>query len=171
MPTPSERLPDAVVAPAQIRTSHLRHEASVQSVGILYYVAAGFALLALFAPLLADRPWVTADALAGGVFLLLAAVYFQLGRWFQALDPKGRLPGTILAAIGLLAIPIGTAVSAYILYLIHSKKGKMVFSPEYRAVIAATPQIRYKTPLLVWIFIGLLVAVFVAMFVSVAVRR
>jgi hypothetical protein len=64
----------------------------------------------------------------------------------------------VLSGLGLLGFPIGTAINAYILYLFLSKKGRTIFAPEYQAVIAATPEVKYRTSILVWIFLALLVA-------------
>ena len=76
----------------------------------------------------------------------------------RALRPWGRIVGCVLSGLGLLGFPIGTAINAYILYLFLSKKGRTVFAPEYQAVIAATPDVKYRTSILVWIFLALLVA-------------
>jgi hypothetical protein len=40
-----------------------------------------------------------------------------------------------------------------------SRKGVVVFSDEYKAVIEATPEIRYKTSIVVWIFLAILLIV------------
>jgi hypothetical protein len=37
----------------------------------------------------------------------------------------------------------------------------VVFSPEYQAVIAQTPQIRYRTSKVVWILLGLVLLIIV----------
>ena len=37
----------------------------------------------------------------------------------------------------------------------------MVFSPEYQAVIAQTPHIRYRTSKVVWILLGLVLLIIV----------
>jgi len=66
---------------------------------------------------------------------------------------------------GLLGFPIGTLISVYILYLLFSQKGADVCSPQYQAVIAATPHIRYRTSKIV---IGLLVLVAVLVAIGVA---
>ena len=36
----------------------------------------------------------------------------------------GGLGWTLLSVIGLIGIPLGTLINAYILYLLHSEKGK-----------------------------------------------
>jgi ABC-type multidrug transport system permease subunit len=68
----------------------------------------------------------------------------------------------------MLGFPIGTLINAYILYLFLSKKGRTVFSPGYQEVIAATPDVKYKTSIVVWIFIALVLA-FIVIAVGVAV--
>ena len=72
------------------------------------------------------------------------------------MESKRVLIAIVLSAIGLLGFPIGTLISAYFLYLLVSEKGKVVFSDEYKEVIRKTPHIRYKTSIVVWIFLGLL---------------
>ena len=41
----------------------------------------------------------------------------------------------------------------YILYLLLSKEGTVVFSDHYKQVIAQTPHIQYKTSVIVWILL------------------
>ena len=67
----------------------------------------------------------------------------------------------ILAAIGLIGFPVGTLISAYILYLLGCQKGVQVFSDEYAEVIAATPHIKYRSSKLVIGLVVLLVALIV----------
>lgn len=154
-----------------IRAAHLSHEASVKSIGLLYYLSA-FLLpcIVLGAALSPDGTDAVGWALAA-VFLALGVVYFIIGRWLRALDAKARTSATVLACIGLLAVPIGTLINGYILYLIHSQKGKMVFSEYYRAVIETTPAMKYKTPLLVWIFVGLLLFIVAAVVIAAVVAK
>ena len=59
-------------------------------------------------------------------------------------------------ALGLLSFPVGTIINGYILYLLFSKKGERVFSADYQAIVDATPHIKYKTSIIVWIFLVLL---------------
>lgn len=94
------------------RRKYLSHEASIQSVGLLYMLGAAFSMLTV---------------------------------------------------LGLLGIPIGTLISLSILYLLLSEKGRMVFSPEYKAVIAATPHVRYRTSLVNWVLLFVFLAVLVGL--------
>jgi hypothetical protein len=154
----------------QIRRVHLSHEVSVQSVGSLYYFASVVTPIAGLRPFIAGLSPEQEHWIGLALFLVLALVYFQLGRWFRALNPKGRLPGTVLSIIGLLAFPVGTLINAYILYLIHSAKGQMVFSPEYRAVIEATPHIQYRLSKVAWVAIGLLILFFAVGLIALFLR-
>jgi hypothetical protein len=56
----------------------------------------------------------------------------------------------------LLAFPLGTLINGYILWLVFSTKGKTILSNDYAAIVAATPHVRYRIPIVVWILIGLL---------------
>jgi len=62
----------------------------------------------------------------------------------------------------LLNFPAGTLIKAYILVLLHSKKGKIVLSPKYANVRAVTLQVKQKSSIIVLVALGLLVMVIVA---------
>jgi hypothetical protein len=166
---PSGLPPDS---PEHIRRAHLSHEASVRSIGTLYYL--GAILWALGAAvslhnllyMLSQRDgWPKISALIIEILfgiLLPAAMAVLLvfgGRGLRKLTPWGRVVGIVIGVIGLAAIPVGTILGIYILYLLLSKKGKMVFSPEYKEIIAATPEMRYKTSIVVWVVLGLFILV------------
>ncbi len=146
----------------QIRRELLKHEASIQGIGSLYLLGAFFAVLAtlgMFAVAAFD-PDVRLPILGVGVFYgLMAWLSYYLGTGLRRLDPKVRIGTTILAVIGLLAIPLGTLINGYILYLIHSQKGKRVMTPEYQAIVAQTPHIKYRTSLWLIVLVLLIVAV------------
>jgi hypothetical protein len=63
----------------------------------------------------------------------------------------------VLSEVGLLGFPIGTLINGYILYLLLSKKGRKVFSDEYRQIVSLTPHIKYRTSIVVCILLGLIV--------------
>lgn len=143
-----------------LRRKYLSHEASVQSVGALYLVGGlglgllGFAFIAT--PLAASgRVEPTAVLMLFGGILQIVLAW---GLW--KLRSAIRIPVVLVSVLGLLAFPIGTLINAYILWLILSRKGQMVFSEEYRQVIQQTPHIKYRTSLLSWLvlilFLGLL---------------
>ena len=142
----------------EIRKQYINHEASIRSVGLLYYLGFIGSLVALVVYATEfNRSEMGVSIAIIAVFAVLAALYLWVGRGLRTLKSSIKIPATIIAALGLLSFPVGTLINGYILYLIHSAKGKMVFSEEYSKVIAATPHIKYKTPLLVWIFLGIIV--------------
>lgn len=145
-----------------IRKAHISHEASVKAVGFLYYLGAVGITLSGVAALVSGGE-------SGMVALLLVPLgvgMFFAGHAVRALKSWGRIVGCILSVLGLFNFPIGTLINAYILYLFLSKKGRMVFSAEYQDIIAATPDVKYRTSMFVWIFLGILVALFAAALIA-----
>lgn len=140
-----------------IRNAHIKHEASIKSVGTLYYLGAILTTLGgLFG--LAGAPMADGDTVTSVVMLAGGVGLFFAGSGVRSLRPWGRILGCVLSGIGLLGFPIATLINGYILYLLLSKKGRTIFSPGYQEVIAATPHIKYRTSLLVWIFLALIIA-------------
>ncbi len=163
-----------------IRKSHLNHEANIQSFGCLYtlggimgiligifyigigiFVMAGGENLAGSARSADVNPMVAGiiTALIGLVVLAIGVAQLFAGRSMQTLNPSGKILAIIISAIGLLGFPCGTLISGYLLYLLVSAKGEMVFSSAYKEVMQATPHIRYRTSIIVWIFLFLLIGV------------
>jgi len=159
----------AVVSPAaeEMRKSHLSHEASVKSIGFLYFLggaAITFAAIAMMIGAVAGRNQAGAPIVIGVGLLLLALAAGQIivGYGLRRLQPWARIPTGILSGIGVLGFPLGTIINGYILYLVFSKKGSTVFSPEYQDVIRQTPHIKYKTSIVVWIVLGLVLLLIIA---------
>jgi hypothetical protein len=159
---PSNFGPDAASFESQgdaesIRRAHISHEASIKSVGILYYLGGFITLMAALAVLLTaqDLPPIEVVVLLV-VYLILGALGLVAGYGIRRLTAWGRIISAVFAVIGLIGVPIGTIINGYILWLIFSKKGQMVFSPEYKAIIEATPHVKYKTSLIVKVFLALL---------------
>ncbi len=148
----------------QLRKEFLSHEASVKSVGILYLLGGVIlALAAMVGPFVARPnpdapgwiPWLVSGVIAG-----LAVLQFWIASGIRNLKQWSKIPVAIFSGVGLIGIPIGTLINGYILFLFFGKKGKIVFSDRYRGAIAATPHIKYRTSIIIWIFVGLLVALF-----------
>jgi len=93
-----------------------------------------------------------------------------VARGVRKLLPWARTTASVLAGIGLLGFPLGTLINAYILYLLLSKKGKRIFEADYKAIIDATPHVKYRTSIVVWIVLGILVAGFVGLIVALTLR-
>ena len=154
-------LPDSIISDAEaIRKAHLTREASIQSIGTLYFIGAFIGCAAGVLAVMSGhgRPLAVRVGMLL-VFVLLAAFQVWVGIGLRRLRPWARIPSGVLSAIGLISIPIGTLINGYVLYLLFSKKSATVFSAPYRGVIAATPHIQYKTSRVVLVFAFLLLAV------------
>lgn len=141
-----------------IRQEHIKHETSIRSVGILYYLASfsmvigGIGLLTL-----GFKGEQTQLGFAIGlIYLILGALSLVFARGIRQLKPWARTTCIVLSAVGLLGFPVGTLINGYILYLMLASKGKRIFEPDYPAIITATPHIKYRTSILVWVVLGLL---------------
>jgi hypothetical protein len=140
-----------------MRNEYLRHEASVKSIGVLYYLGGAALMLAGIVGMFAGGSAVGGfgGGLLGAFLFLLGGGQFWVGTGLRRLRSWARVPTGILSGLGLLGFPFGTIINAYILYLIFSKKGTTVFSDEYHAVIEQTPHIKYRTSIIVWVLLGL----------------
>jgi hypothetical protein len=165
-PIAVQKLQEGVVSSQaeETRKDHIKHEASIKSVGFLYFFGAAFLLLAsipTFIPSSRAR-----GSIFAFLFLGLAALQLWAGVGLRRLRPWARIPSGLLSGFGLLAFPLGTLINGYILYLLFSKKGTTIFSDEYRRVIQETPHIKYRTSLLIWILLGLLLLLLGGMLVA-----
>ncbi len=165
-PPQADILPGSVEAPEDaevVRRELLNHETSIRGIGSLYLLGAflcGFGMVVMLIMAAAQFSVETSPVMLGGAlfYALLGWISYYLGRGLRRLDEKVLIGTTILAVIGLLGFPFGTLINIYVLYLLHSQKGKRVMTPEYQAVIAHTPHIKYRTPLWLIILVVLIVA-------------
>ena len=153
-------MPDSILespaAAEQIRRGLIKHEAGLRALGLLYVCGALFYALAAagIAFLIFLEQSTTPDrrgGLAELAFLIAALAGFSglhlwIGQGLRQLDGRVRIAAILTSAVGLLGFPIITLASAYFLYLLAGAKGRRVLSPEYRTIVAATPQVRYLSP-------------------------
>jgi len=154
-----------------IRREHINHEASLKALGLLYLLSAVGTLVAGAILVIAGVSGTGDEDLVfslgiGTLMIVLTGAYFWVGSGLRRLDNKVKTGATILAAFGMLSVPFGTLFGAYLLYLMHGKKGKVVLSDEYAAIVAATPHVKRKTSPIVWVFVGVLVLVVVGAFLA-----
>jgi hypothetical protein len=147
-----------------IRQEHIKHEASVRSVGLLYLLGGLLASIAAIGMLAAAFFSERSGLLLGlsAIYLAIGALSLFAGKGLRDLQPWARTTSIVLSSIGLLGFPVGTLINGYILYLMLSAKGKRIFSEDYADIIAATPHIKYKTSIIVWIVLGILIAAIAA---------
>lgn len=150
----------------QTRNELIKHEASVKSIGSLFLLGALLCLLSAVVngfTLFLERSLAGSEPAYSPLVLIsvlaFGGLYFWIGRGLRRLDGRVRVVAIVFSAFGLLGFPIGTAISAYFIYLLASAKGKQVMSEEYQAIVAATPHIRYRSP---WLIVALgVVALFI----------
>lgn len=167
---PEARVDDVSDAPAgaeAIRREYIKHEASVRSIGVLYYIGGVVMVIAaigLLAAFLGANEVESRASLVGmlAVYTPLGALSIFVGRGIRQLAGWARTAVTVLSVIGLLGFPIGTLINGYILYLLHCAKGKRIFEPDYADIVAATPFVKYRTSAVVWVVLGLLLLVILA---------
>lgn len=146
-----------------IRREHIKHESSIRSVGALYYLGGGLMIVAAIGLLAAstlepNAMWYGISA----VYVLLGVFSWIVGWHLRRLQTWARVAAIVLSGIGLLGFPLGTLINAYILYLLLSQKGRRIFQADYADIVDATPHIRYRTSVLVWIVLGVLLVGIVA---------
>jgi hypothetical protein len=146
----------------RIRREHLNHETSIKGIGTLWVVS-GVAMLIGGAVIA-----IGAIAEVGAFTVILGILYtamggfaFWVGRGIRRFDKRVRTAAIVLSAVGLLGFPMGTVINGYMMYLLLSRKGEMIFSDQYREIVARTPHVRYRTPIYVWV----LVAVFAGLII------
>lgn len=162
--------PDRSHEAEAIRRDHIKHEASVKGIGSLWLIGSVFFVLAAIGGLFASGAAEIGGAAMGisGLLLLLGILGLWVAFGIRRLNPAARIVGGILTGISVVlsvfSLPqsvIGLLINAYILSILFSKKGSMIFSPGYKDIIAVTPHIKYKTPLIVWILLGLFILLIV----------
>ena len=160
---PAARVDDVAVdsAAEATRREHINHEASIKAVGILYYLGGVGVVIAGVGALAGVKGGMHVGLAIGLGLVAVGVLQFFAGWGVRGLRSWGRVLGTILSVIGLLSFPVGTLINGYILYLFFSRKGGTIFSPGYQDVIAATPHVKYRTSIVVWIFLALVVGLLV----------
>ncbi|MCS7470692.1 hypothetical protein NZK35_28910 [Stieleria sp. ICT_E10.1] len=153
------------------RRRYLSHEASIKSIGFLYLIP-GVLLLVFFVAMLGvaavsllvdgngmQGMGLVEAALVVGIYGGLGSVQIYTGLGLRRFKIAARRLATVFSVIGLLMFPFGTLINGYILYLLQSQKGKVVFSESYQDAIRRTPHIKYQTSLIVKVLVVILFAV------------
>lgn len=143
----------------QIRKIYLKHEATVKSIGTLYLLGAIFMIPSSIFLLVKGSKEFNPIVLA----LLIVMGFAQLatGIALRRLRKWSRVVGVIFGCIGLLGFPMGTLISACTLYLLLCAKGTMVFSADYKQIIAETPHVKYRSSKVIKWLLLILIIIFV----------
>ena len=160
----------------RIRREYLSREASVRSEGSLFMLGAalfGLAAVGWAIPLVTrgvvpDLPSGHLVYIAVLAFMVVLVVaHGWIGYGLRRLNPAARPWAIIFSVLWLLYFPVGTVFSPYVIFLLTGRKARYIMTPEYRAIRAATPHIRYKTPVWLWVLVACIV-LFVATLIAVA---
>ena len=129
-----------------IRRRYLKHEANVKSIGLLYLLPALlFFVLGIMQSISMLATGIVFSVVTGALCIGMSFLFLAIAMEIRKLRRWCTIPIGVLSGIGLLHIPIGTVINAYILWLVFCAKGRYVMSDEYQQVIAATPHIKYRT--------------------------
>lgn len=130
-----------------IRRELLSHEASIRSAGSVFFLVALLYALAIAEatlPLGTSHPSnFEFHSLPIGLALLLANA--GVGWGLRRLQGWAVIGASLLACVALLSVPFGTLFGLYVLYILHTAKGRRVMTPRYRAIVDATPHVVYYT--------------------------
>jgi hypothetical protein len=148
----------------EIRTRMIGHETRIRGIGSLYFLMSTAFLLPLIVMIgvgLSEGLGTVSGEL--GVVLIMGVIsggLIYLGHGVRKLRTWSRPVAIAMSSLGLLAIPFGTIINGYFMWLLLSQRGRQVFSDEYRAVIEATPEIRYRSsPVVLVAFVLLLLLI------------
>jgi hypothetical protein len=153
-----------------IRREHIGTEASVKSIGLLYYLAA-FILAAAGVVFATNSPGVNGGSLlAVGFTLLLAAGAGATAYGLRRLQAWARIPTILLSSIaliyGLINLSGGIIIHIFILVKMLGRQARFIMTPEYQRIIAATPHVKYKTSLLLKVVLVLLLILLIGLFAA-----
>ena len=142
----------------QVRRSHLNAEANIKGLGLLYLIGGILATIGILTnPTQSQAEPGSAEVIGYLVGTILFPLCFLvLGYGLRKLNAASRIIAGIFSVFGLFAIPVGTAISILLLYIVFCKKGRFVTTPAYKEIIAKTPHVKRKTSIVVWIFLALL---------------
>lgn len=148
----------------EIRRTHINHEAQIKSIGTLYWLSGIFLIVGYVSgsQLEASQPRM------GPASILLALLVFSVGYGLYKYKTWARVVALIFAFLGLLAFPVGTLISVIMIVLLLLKKNRMLFSPEYKEIIAATPHIKRKSSIIFKIALFLLAVIILLMLLGFA---
>ena len=148
---------------------HIHTEATIKSVGVLYYLGS-FGLTALGVSGLGgfNLEEGVSPQLLGAVFLLVGIGQGIVAYGLRGLRSWARIPTIIFSCLGLLGFPLGTLINAYILVKVSGAQGKFVMTPEYQRIIAVTPHVKRKTSIVAMVLLAVLILILIGIIAAIA---
>ena len=169
LPPLEERALPAELSEAErfaIRQKHIAHEDSILGIGIVF-ILGGLLLCAVgifgfVSPATAPPgggqshvqifPQLPASIISFG----MGAAQLVIGFFLQNFNKSVRIPAAV-ACIPWLFSLIGTLPSAYFIYLLLSRKGRYIFTDEYKELRKKTPGVYTKTSLVTLAVLGIFI--------------
>lgn len=157
-----------------IRRSHINHESSIKTFGVLIGLNSAIGFLGFFMTFgLAfvgnppdEVPYFAIMMITSMIFLMTSVFMAFVCHGLYTLSSFGRIGGAIVGALMLLNVPCGTMMGILLLFLLFSEKGNMVFSSDYKQIIRQTPHVKASSKLLIWLLIILFVLVLIMMSIA-----
>lgn len=143
---------------ARIRMEHMNAEASVRAIGGLQIFGAVIILLVSVA-------MVARGGVSGPepILLGLSVLGFFIGRGLRNLQNWARITAAVLSLPGIMS-----PIAWIILYSLLNRKAAFVCTPQYAAIRAATPDMKYRTSIIVKVLVWVLILVLLMIFVMLA---
>jgi len=167
---PPETSSDQTESPAEsTRRLHINTEATIKSLGTIYIV--GGILLVLSSLRLLSNFQTSGNSVEDSGFIIGATIppliLIFLGFRIRKLKKIAVIIGGLLQIITLFAVPVGTLIGSLIIWTVFNKKGRYVVTPEYKEIIAETPHIKYRTSIITWILLAILILLLIGIAVMV----
>lgn len=125
MPPP---VPSPILSPqATSETVVINRPGVVTFLAVLHFIGAAFWLLIGLGSIAANTAGAGAALVMAPVFLVIGGAMLFCGLGLLRLRPYGRTLQIVFAVIGLLAVPIGTAISILILIYFNKPGIKLIF--------------------------------------------
>jgi formate/nitrite transporter FocA (FNT family) len=166
---PKARVEDIVPETGEagaIRREHIKREAAIRSIGTLYYLGGGVLCLAAIGMIFGSVNNISRSlpaGIGGAIVIVIGGLSLFVARGLRQLRPWARTTTVVLSVIGLVRVPLGTLINAYILYLLLSQQGRRIFQSDYADIVAATPDIKYRSSVVTWVLLGILVLLLVGL--------
>ncbi|MEM9236118.1 MAG: hypothetical protein AAGB14_05015 [Verrucomicrobiota bacterium] len=147
----------------KLRQTLLWHETSIRGLGMLLLIVGIVMIPVSIGTLKMQTGW-TWIALGAGVLYTATGIGLRYRtRWAHRL-------GVVMTIPWLVLFPVGTAFGVYSLWLLLSERGRFVFRGEYEKVIRRTPEISYRTPMISWLAVGVVIVLLIGFVIDALIR-
>ncbi len=173
---PQSQVLQATTQDEIVRREYINTEASIKSVGLLYYL--GALALIIVGVILCTNNHAGIDIsalLPGGLLLFLGIGIGFVAHGLRRLQSWARYPTIVLSSIavliGLIKLSGGIVIHIYILAKLLGKQAPFVMTPEYQRIIAATPHVKRKTSIVVKVLLVLLLIILIGIIAANTMSR